>query len=69
MTSARVMAALGWRLTHTNPLQQAFVFERFVGNRRVAMIALTAKSTPRAWRALRRLTMFDKPPRSERARA
>lgn len=51
----RKLRADGWRIWQTNPLQQSFHFERFIGKRRVAAVILVAKSTARAWGDLRRM--------------
>lgn len=52
MKSATAMKKAGWRIAHTEPLSQAFVFEQFNGRRRVATFAVTAKSEATAWSKL-----------------
>lgn len=53
MTRAeKKLRPLGWKVSHTDPLQQRFHFDRFLGKRRVAGVIVQAKTEPKAWKAL-----------------
>ena len=62
MTAAeKSLAKVGWRLALTVPLHGSFHFERFVGKRRVAAVILFETTTPRAWRALKKMLTDNAP--------
>jgi len=51
----KALGGIGWRVAHTDPLRQAFHFERWIGRRRVAGVLLYAKTRAKAWTMLRNM--------------